>query len=104
MPLIAGADVPKTGETPAGWGLTRYPAGTRDPFPAHFHDCDEWYFLLEGRMRVRSEGQEYDMSKGSVLLTKMGDVHEILEVLEDATMFWLEGPLRGEMRPGHLHR
>ena len=75
-----------------------------NPIEPHYHDCDEYYLLLSGRMKVRSEGVEYVLEPGDALLTRMGDEHEILEVIEDSTMVWMETELRGDRRPGHLHR
>ena len=103
MPLIEGPNVPPNPEAFTAWGLSRHAAGEINPVELHYHDCDEWYFVVAGRMRVMSEGIELEMGKGDVLLTPMGEEHAILEVLEDVTMFWLEGPLRGQKRPGHLH-
>jgi mannose-6-phosphate isomerase-like protein (cupin superfamily) len=99
MPLVQGLP-----DSFFAWGLARHPAGAINPVEPHYHDCDEWYFLIEGSMRVRSEGIEYAMRAGDVLWTPMGEEHEILAVDSDVTMFWLEGPLRGAKRPGHLHR
>ena len=53
---------------------------------------------------MRSEGILYTLEKGDVLVTRMGDEHEILEILEDTTYFWAFTELRGQKRPGHLHR
>jgi mannose-6-phosphate isomerase-like protein (cupin superfamily) len=104
MPLIfgPGALVP-TAEFSA-WGRARYPAGAKNVVESHFHDCDEFYMVTEGTMIVKSEGIEYRMGKGDILATRMGDEHEILEVLEDVEFVWLEGELRGLKRRGHLHR
>jgi mannose-6-phosphate isomerase-like protein (cupin superfamily) len=71
----------------------------------HFHDADEYWFVFEGRARVMSEGQEYVIGPGDILVTKMGDEHEILEILDGPLRaFWVEDELRGRKRPGHLHR
>ena len=52
-----------------------------------------------------SEGQEYEIGPGDVLCTKMGDEHDILEIIESPLQtFWFEDELRGKKRPGHLHR
>jgi mannose-6-phosphate isomerase-like protein (cupin superfamily) len=99
MPLVNHLPDPFT-----AWGFTSYSAGTVSPFASHFHDCDEWYFLISGQMVVRSEGVTYNLCKGDCLWTPMGEEHEILEVTEDSQLFWLEGPLRGDKRMGHLHR
>ena len=60
--------------------------------------------MIGGVMVMRSEGVEYTLRKDDVLVTRMGDEHEILEILEDTTYFWLETELRGRKRTGHLHR
>ncbi len=70
----------------------------------HYDDCDEFVFMPEGKMRMRSKGVEYVVAPGDILVTPMGDEREILEILEDTRYFWLEGQLRGQKRCGHLHR
>ncbi len=71
----------------------------------HFHDADEYWVVFSGRARVMSEGQEHEIGPGDVLCTKMGDEHDILEIIEGPLQtFWFEDELRGRMRPGHLHR
>lgn len=71
----------------------------------HFHDADEYWFILEGRARVISEGQEFTVGPGDILLTQMGEEHDILEIIEGPLRtFWVEDELRGRKRPGHLHR
>lgn len=76
-----------------------------DAFDRHFHDTDEYWIILSGRGRVLSEGVEYVVGPGDILCTKMGDEHDILEILEEPfRAFWFEDELRGQKRPGHLHR
>ncbi len=84
-----------------GVGIVHDAAG----FDLHFHDADEYWLIYEGRARVLSEGQEYEIGPGDILVTKMGDEHDILEIIEGPLKsFWIEDALRGRMRPGHLHR
>ena len=76
-----------------------------EPFDRHFHDAHEYWFIYGGRARVLSEGQEYVIGPGDILVTKMGDEHDILEILEaPLRSFWVEDRLQGQRRPGHLHR
>ena len=76
-----------------------------DQLERHFHDADEYWLVFEGRARVMSEGREYDVGPGDVLCTKMGDEHDIVEILEAPfKCFFIEDELRGRKRPGHLHR
>ncbi len=77
---------------------------TADQIEPHFHDADEYWFVFEGRARVRSEGQEYEIGPGDILVTKMGEEHDILEILAaPLKSFWVEDQLCGRKRPGHLH-
>lgn len=77
-------------------------AGSFDP---HFHDAHEYWFVYEGRARVTSEGQEYEIGPGDILVTRMGDEHDILEIIDGPLKtFWVEDQLQGQRRPGHLHR
>ena len=104
MPIIQGkqANAP-TDEFPH-WGLVHFEAGRRNITEPHHHDCDEFVFMVAGRCLFRSEGVLYTLEKGDLLVTRMGDEHELLEIVEDTTYFWACTELRGERRPGHLHR
>lgn len=104
MPIIQGPDVTTPTDEFTAWGLAEFKAGQKNVTELHSHDCDEFVFMLEGRMLMRSEGVEYVVVPHDVLVTRMGDEHEILEVLEDTRYFWLEGQLRGQKRRGHLRR
>ena len=70
----------------------------------HYHDCDEFWYIVSGKARVRTEGSEYIVQKGDVVCTKMGDDHELIEILEeDYIVVWIETELQGQKRIGHLH-
>ena len=103
MPIIQGlnADIP-TNEYPH-WGLSQWRKGEKNITESHYHDCDEYYFMIEGKCVLKSEGKTYTLEKGDVLKTPMGQEHEILEIIEDTTYFWAEAELRGKKREGHLH-
>lgn len=76
-----------------------------EPVELHFHDGEEFWFVLNGRARVMTEGDEYVVTPGDVVCTRMGDEHAILEIIEAPyTQVWIECNLRGEKRKGHLHR
>ena len=87
-----------------GFGIARMKKGVDPGLELHFHDGDEFWFLVEGRVRVLSEGEEYVLHPGEALYTPAGQDHTILEVVEDAVVVWMEGELKGRRRPGHLHR
>jgi mannose-6-phosphate isomerase-like protein (cupin superfamily) len=71
----------------------------------HFHDNEEFWFVINGKARVRTEGEEHVIEKGDVVCTRMGDEHAILEVLEAPyQQVWVACNSRGQGRKGHLHR
>ena len=78
-----------------------------DEYPSdrHYHDCDEAWIVLSGKARVTSEGKEYVVGAGDIVWTRMGDEHQLIEILEPPYgIVWLESELRGRKRPGHLTR
>jgi quercetin dioxygenase-like cupin family protein len=78
-----------------------------DEYPSdkHYHDCDEAWLVLSGKARVLSEGKEYVVSAGDVVWTRMGDEHQLLEIIEPTYgVAWMENALRGRKRPGHLYK
>ena len=97
-----------TGDQPAWVLWSGFGIGQVDDaaaFDRHFHDADEYWFVIEGRARVFSDGVEHVLGPGDILATRMGDEHDVLEILERPfRCFWLEDELRGRGRPGHLHR
>ena len=81
---------------------TRDAEGLVEP---HFHDCEEFWFVLEGKAKVMTEGREYVVQTGDVVCTRMGDEHAILRILEAPyRQVWVACNLRGARRKGHLHR
>lgn len=104
MPIIQGPNVTIPSDDFTSWGLVHFKAGGRNITELHFHDCDEYVFMVSGKILMRSEGIDYIMGPQDVLVTRMGNEHELLEIIEDSCYFWCTGPLRGLKRPGHLHR
>ena len=104
MPIIQGKNAELPTEEFGEWGLARFEAGRRNVTEPHHHACDAFVFMLEGRCVMRSEGIEYTLEPRDVLVTRMGDEHELLEIVEDTVYFWVCGELRGRKRRGHLHR
>jgi mannose-6-phosphate isomerase-like protein (cupin superfamily) len=104
MPIIQGPNTDRETEEFPEWGLAHFRAGQRNVTEAHYHDCDEFVFVIEGKSLMRAEGVTYTLGKGDVLVTRMGDEHELLEIIEDTTHFWACTELRGQKRRGHLHR
>ena len=104
MPIIQGPRANMPTDEFAHWGLARFEAGLTDVTELHYHDCDEFVFMIEGRCLMRSEGVDYVLEKGDVLVTRMGDEHALREIVEDTVYFWVESELKGKKRTGHLVR
>lgn len=68
----------------------------------HYHDCDEWWVIISGRAKVICGEEKKEAGAGDMVFTKMGEMHQI-KAIEDTTLVWLEGPLSGKKRRGHLH-
>ncbi len=103
------------GEETGGWGLftvqtVEHPTERGDPtdYPKqtamdnHYHDCDEYYILLEGRGVVVSEGIHYAVGPGDCVATRMGDHHDFPLVSEPVWAVYCETTLKGARRRGHL--
>ena len=86
-------------------GMDCWRAGAGETVELHFHDCEEFWFVLEGEARVMDEGEEATVGPGDVVCTHMGDEHAVLEILKvPYSHVWVECNLRGKKRTGHLHR
>ena len=65
-------------------GVFRLPAGAPDLQSPH--DEDEVYFVVSGRGRVRVDGVEKSVGRGSVLYVQATTEHTFFEVEEDMTL------------------
>ena len=65
-------------------GLYRLKAGSKDMQGPH--EDDEVYYVLEGKARLRTEGQEHDIRPGSVLYIRADSTHSFFEIDEDMTL------------------
>lgn len=83
-------------------GFTRVVAGgTFDP---HFHDCDEYWFIISGHAIARIEDERFELGPGDILCTEIGRLHDVLAVDDVLEMVWFEAHLAPGGRDGHLHR
>lgn len=72
-------------------------------FDNHFHDCDEYWFILRGEGEVMSEGVHYHVKAGDCVITRVGDHHDFPIVEKEILGVWFEGNLTGLKRIGHLY-
>ena len=73
-------------------------------FDNHYHDCDEYWVVLEGKWQVASEGKMYEVGPGDCVATGMGWHHDVVSIEGDGPYrgIWFEGTLEGRKRVGHL--
>ena len=84
-------------------GIFRVPA-VNGWFDCHYHDCDEYWLVFQGKAKVMTEGQVHYVRPGDIVCTKAGDEHDVVEVYEDFEAFWFEDVTPDGGRIGHLRR
>ena len=102
MPKAIASDT----DFPVWSEVSRYGVNTLQPGDSvelHFHDCNEFWIIIEGRGVATSEGATYELGPGDMLLTKQGDEHS-LEVIEKMVAVYFYGVMPSGGRDGHLHR
>jgi len=77
-----------------------YPKETN--FDNHYHDCDEYWILFEGRGVAVSEGKRYEVGPGDCIVTGMGHHHDFPQVFEPVKAVYFETTIEGKKRRGHL--
>lgn len=98
--------VPNDTDFPDWSEVTRYGVNTLQPGASvelHFHDCNEFWIIIEGRGVATSEGISYELGPGDMLLTKQGDEHS-LTVTEKMVAVYFYGVMPTKGRVGHLHQ
>jgi mannose-6-phosphate isomerase-like protein (cupin superfamily) len=68
----------------------------------HYHDCDEYWIIFQGRGVAVSEGKHYEVGPGDCVATGMGHHHDFPIVYEPVRAVYIETSLEGEKRRGHL--
>jgi mannose-6-phosphate isomerase-like protein (cupin superfamily) len=87
-------------EAPERGDPTPYPKHTA--IDNHYHDCDEYWIVLEGRGVAATEGRRYEVGPGDCVLTRAGDHHDFPEAYAPVTAVYFETTLVGQGRRGHL--
>ena len=78
-----------------------YPKETE--FDSHYHDCDEYWIMIEGRGVVVSEERLYEIGPGDCLATGMGHHHDLAMIYQEPFRgVFFETTLEGDKRRGHL--
>jgi len=104
MPIINQKNISKFPDFPfRHYGVYFMPEGEEVPTDLHYHDCDEAWIIISGKHRVLCSDKEHIVTVGDIVWTRMGEQHQLLEVIEPPYgVVWLENELRGQKRGGHL--
>ena len=43
----------------------------------HYHDCDEWWIIINGRALVSDSVEQFETGPGDMVFTPMGETHRI---------------------------
>lgn len=73
--------------------IYRLPAGSRDMQAPHLED--ELYLVVEGKARMRVDGQEQEVGAGTILFVKATTEHSFFDITEDLTLVAIFGPTSG---------
>jgi mannose-6-phosphate isomerase-like protein (cupin superfamily) len=74
----------------------------RTNLDSHYHDCDEYWIVVDGRGVAVSEGRRYAVGPGDCVITAQGQHHDFPEAAEPVLAVYFETTLRGQRRRGHL--
>lgn len=83
-----------------GGDQASYPKETS--FDSHYHDCDEYWILLEGHGVAVSEGRHYEVRAGDCIATGRGHHHDFPLVYAPVKAVYFETTMEGLKRRGHL--
>ncbi|OHV78895.1 hypothetical protein [Ensifer sp. LCM 4579] len=77
-----------------------YPKSTA--FDSHYHDCDEYWVIVEGAGTVVVGSHSFDVEVGDCVPIGMGHHHDLPQVLTSVKGAYFETTLEGKKRFGHL--
>jgi mannose-6-phosphate isomerase-like protein (cupin superfamily) len=83
-------------------GIFRLEPGGR--FDRHYHDCDEYWLVFDGRAVVTVGTRSHTVERGDIVCTQTGVEHDVESVDGVLEAFWFEGRTPPGGRIGHLHR
>ncbi|MER9056902.1 cupin domain-containing protein [Mesorhizobium sp. M0910] len=77
-----------------------YPKSTN--FDSHYHDCDEYWVIIEGAGTVVVGSRSFEVEAGDCVAIAMGHHHDLPQVWADVKGAYFETTLEGKKRFGHL--
>ena len=69
--------------------IYRLPAGAKDMQAPHLED--EVYVVLEGHARLKIDGKEHEIKRGSILYVRATAKHSFFDIEEDLTVLAIFG-------------
>ncbi|WP_439366072.1 cupin domain-containing protein [Bradyrhizobium sp. DASA03005] len=77
-----------------------YPKSTN--FDSHFHDCDEYWVIIEGGGTVVVGSHSFEVEAGDCVAIGMGHHHDLPQIKNELKAAYFETTLEGKKRFGHL--
>ncbi|MBB5538851.1 cupin domain-containing protein [Rhizobium giardinii] len=77
-----------------------YPKATN--FDSHYHDCDEYWVIIEGAGTVVVGSRSFEVEAGDCIAIGMGHHHDLPQVRDHVKGAYFETTLEGKKRFGHL--
>lgn len=77
-----------------------YPKTTR--MDSHYHDCDEYWIVVDGRAGVVVSGEGAELERGACLCIGMGRHHDMAHAHEPVRAVYFETGYERGKRMGHL--
>ena len=74
------------------------------PLELHYHDFDEYWFIVNGHTEGETDGKTWQLKPGDLIATARGYEHGMPNVGEHLTGVAFEPALGPNQRKGHLHR
>jgi mannose-6-phosphate isomerase-like protein (cupin superfamily) len=74
------------------------------PLEVHYHDFDEYWFIVSGHSTGCTDGDECQLKAGDLVATCVGYEHGMPNPGEKVTGVAFEPQLHAGQRKGHLHR
>lgn len=74
------------------------------PLEVHYHDFDEYWFIVSGHTEGETDGRAWQLEPGDLIATARGYEHGMPNVAEHIMGVAFEPALAPNQRKGHLHR
>ncbi|MBB4277728.1 cupin domain-containing protein [Rhizobium mongolense] len=100
---LGGCGIFKLTPGSPGWAPgdpVSYPKSTN--FDSHYHDCDEYWVILEGAGTVVIGSRSFEVEVGDCIAIGMGHHHDLPHIQSSVKGAYFETSLEGKRRFGHL--